>query len=141
MIKNKAIFFDRDGTLIRSIQKVKSKTKLSYKKNKIYCFDIDGVICKTIGNDYKNSRPNQKAIKKINQLYNKGFRIKIHTARFMGRNNEKVSLAKKQGYNFTYRQLKNWGVNFHKLILGKPSYDIIFDDKAYGFKKNWFKEL
>ena len=39
------------------------------KKKKIYCFDIDGVICNTIGNDYKNSKPIKKAIKNSKNRY------------------------------------------------------------------------
>ena len=56
----------------------------------------------------------------------------------MGRNNQKISKAKKQGYAFTLNQLKIWNVKFHKLIFGKPSYDLIIDDKGLGFKKNWY---
>ena len=52
-------------------------------------------------------------------------------------NEENKFLAKKQGYNFTKRQLKKWGVNYNKLIFGKPSYDVYVDDKNLGFKKNW----
>ena len=36
------------------------------KKKYIFCFDIDNVICKTINNNYKTSKPNKKAISKIN---------------------------------------------------------------------------
>ena len=63
--------------------------------SKILCFDIDNVICKTKKNNYKNSKPNKRAIKKINQLYDQGYIIKIFTSRYMGRNNENVSKAKK----------------------------------------------
>ena len=59
----------------------------------------------------------------------------------MGRNNENVTKAKKQGYQFTIKQLKKWGVKYNEIIFGKPSYDIFVDDKAYGFKKNWIKNL
>ena len=38
-------------------------------KKKIICFDIDGVICKTKGNDYENSLPNKSMIEEINKLY------------------------------------------------------------------------
>ena len=55
----------------------------------------------------------------------------------MGRSNEKVSLAKK-GYKFTKRQLNGWGVKFHKLKFGKPSYDVFVDDKNFLFKKDWY---
>ena len=35
---------------------------------KILCFDLDGVICQTYGNDYINSRPIKKNITAINNL-------------------------------------------------------------------------
>ena len=70
---------------------------MNFKKNiKTYCFDIDGVICFTKGNDYVNSRPNIKGIKKINELHSKGNIIIVFTARFMGRSAEDVNLAKKK---------------------------------------------
>ena len=55
----------------------------------------------------------------------------------MGRSNEKVNLAKKKGYKFTKQQLIDWGLKFHKLKFGKPSYDVFVDDKNFLFKKNW----
>ena len=63
---------------------------------KKYCFDIDGVICKTIGNNYKNSKPILIAINKINKLYEEGNYIIIFTARFMGRSKENKKIAKKK---------------------------------------------
>jgi len=110
-------------------------------KKKILCFDIDNVICHTKKSDYKNSKPIKKNIKFINNLFSRGFYIKIFTARFMGRNNQNIIKAKKQGYKFTQNQLKKWGVKYNKIIFGKPSYDIFVDDKAYGFKKNWIQDL
>jgi len=110
-------------------------------KKKIYCFDIDNIICRTYKSNYKNSKPLKKNIKFINDLYLKGFYIKIFTSRFMGRNNENITKAKKQGYQFTLKQLKSWGVKYNKVIFGKPSYDIFVDDKAFGFSKNWARYL
>jgi histidinol phosphatase-like enzyme len=112
------------------------------KKNnkKIYCFDIDGVICQTNGSNYLQSRPIYSSIKKINEFYSNNNRIIIFTSRFMGRSNENVMIARKKGYRLTYNQLKKWKVKFHKLIFGKPSYDFIVDDKAINFK-NWIKNI
>jgi hypothetical protein len=109
------------------------------KKLKTYCFDIDGVICKTYKNHYKKSKPIFSSIDKINELYLRGNRIILFTSRFMGRSGEKVSLAKKRGYSLTINQLTKWKVKFHKLIFGKPSYDFIIDDKSIFFRKNWHK--
>lgn len=110
-------------------------------KKKVICFDIDNVICKTNGTNYKNSRPIKKNIHFINLLFNKGYKIKIFTARFMGRNKDNLVLAKKEGYKFTKKQLKDWGVKYHKLFFGKPSFDIFIDDKSLYFKNNWIKDL
>ena len=56
-----------------------------------YCFDLDGVICKTKSNNYKKSKPIKDAINKINRLYLEGHYILIYTSRFMGRSNEKYA--------------------------------------------------
>ena len=108
---------------------------------KIFCFDIDGIICKTTKNNYKNSKPIKKNIIFINKKYNEGNYIKIFTARYMGRNGENIILAKKQGYDFTKKQLKKWGVFYDELIFGKPSYDYFIDDKNLSFNKNWPQKI
>jgi hypothetical protein len=107
---------------------------------KTFCFDIDGVICQTQNNNYKSSKPNKKIINLINKLYLKN-RIIIFTARYMGRSDGRVNLAKKKGLKFTKNQLKSWGLNYHKLIMGKPSYDIFVDDKNLEFTSNWHIKL
>ena len=104
---------------------------------KIICFDLDNTICTTKKNYYKKSKPKKSVIKLINNLYNEGFIIKIFTSRFMGRNNENIKQASKKGFLITANQLKKWKVFYHDLIMGKPSYDIMIDDKAFGFNKNW----
>lgn len=110
-------------------------------KKIIFCFDLDNVICITKKNDYNSSNPNKKAIKLINNLYIKGHYIKIFTARYMGRNNQNQKKARSQGFNLTHKQLAKWKVFYHELIMGKPSYDIFVDDKAFGFQKKWVNSL
>lgn len=111
------------------------------KNNKIFCFDLDNVICRTKENYYSKSKPIKKTVDIINKLYHKGFVIKIYTARFMGRSNEKIDLAIARGYNFTKKQLKKWKIKYHFLIFGKPSFNVIVDDKSFGYKKNWHKSF
>ena len=108
---------------------------------KIICFDLDNTLCKTIRNNYHKSTPIKKNINILNKLYDSGYMIKIFTSRFMGRSKENSSKAKKLGYNLTMRQLKKWNVKYHKLIVGKPSYDLIIDDKAYGYNNKWTNKL
>ena len=108
---------------------------------KIICFDLDNTLCKTFKNNYHKSNPIKKNITILNKLYESGYVIKIFTSRFMGRSKEKSSIAKKMGYDLTVRQLKNWNVKYHKLIFGKPSYDMIIDDKAFGYDNKWSNKL
>ena len=44
-------------------------------------------------------------------------------------------------YLKTKKQLEQWKVKYHKLIMGKPSFDILIDDKSLNFKKNWLFEI
>tara|TARA_B100002019_G_C20801263_1_gene371365 strand:+ start:187 stop:534 length:348 start_codon:yes stop_codon:yes gene_type:complete len=104
-------------------------------KKKTFCFDIDNTICTTVKKDYFKAKPKKKVIFLINSLYDKGHTIKIFTGRYMGRNNDNINAAKRQGYKKTYNQLKKWNLKFHKLLLGKPSFDIFVDDKALGHKQ------
>jgi hypothetical protein len=81
--------------------------------------------------------PIKKNVKFINSLFKKGFIIKIYTARGMGSSNDNPRIANKKFYTFTTKQLKLWKLSYHKLILGKPSYDVLVDDKSLFFKKDW----
>ena len=107
----------------------------------IYCFDIDGTICNQVLKDYTKAKPFINKINKINNLYDQGHTIIFFTSRFMGRNNDNSTSAKKQGYKTTFKQLKKWGLKFHELKMGKTSYDLIIDDKSLGFKKNWLNDI
>ena len=110
-------------------------------KNKVICVDIDGTICSQRKFDYENAVPNQLAIKKVNELYERGATIMIYTARFMGKEKGDINKVYKYGFSLTYRQLKSWGLKFHELKMGKPNYDIIIDDKAHGYNENWIDIL
>ena len=90
---------------------------------------------------WKNSKPIKKNINLINSLFNKGYHIKIFTARYMGRTNDNRRLAQLKAKNLTISQLKKWKVKYNSIYFGKISYDMIVDDKAIFFKKNWTKHL
>ena len=111
------------------------------KYKKIICLDLDNTICSTIGKNYIKSKPKKAVIKKINELYENGYYIKIFTSRFMGRNRENIFKAKKQGFKFTSSQLIKWKLKYHELLFGKPSYDIIVDDKSIFYKKKWYLNI
>ena len=59
----------------------------------------------------------------------------------MGRTNNNEVKAKSLGYDMTFKQLVNWKLNFHKLIFGKPSYDLLIDDKAYNYSEDWIDNI
>jgi hypothetical protein len=104
------------------------------------CFDIDGIICNTKKSNYKKSTPIIKNIKIINKLYKNKFII-LYTARCMGRTNDNSKRAEKLIKALTILQLKKWGVKYNKILFGKPSYDLVIDDKSLFFNKNWSKLL
>ena len=106
-----------------------------------YCFDLDNTLCLTNNADYQNSKPITNAIEKVNELYKKGNKIIIFTARGMGRTDGNITQAYKMYFELTKKQLKEWQINYHKLYLGKPEYDILIDDKSYNYKNNWIKKI
>jgi hypothetical protein len=38
-------------------------------------------------------------------------------------------------FEITKKQLDNWGVKYHELIMGKTHYDLLIDDKAINSTK------
>tara|TARA_B100000700_G_C14938292_1_gene805482 strand:- start:114 stop:476 length:363 start_codon:yes stop_codon:yes gene_type:complete len=111
----------------------------NYKKT--FCFDLDNTICKTSKNNYKSSKPIKKSILIINNLYDSGHKIKIYTARYMGRTNDDIFKSRKKVYKLTVGQLKRWKVKYHKLFISKPSADLYIDDKSWGYNSNWKTKL
>ena len=82
-----------------------------------------------------------KKWKKINHLYDAGNTIIIFTARFMGRTDNDYKKAYELGYKFTLIQLQSWNLKFNELILGKPSFDLLIDDKAFNYNESWIEKI
>lgn len=95
-----------------------------------YVFDIDGTICSKTDGDYTQAQPLPERIEKVNRLYDEGHTVILLTARGMGRSNNSVNFAYESFYDLTHSQLKEWGVKFHELFLGKPAADHYIDDKG-----------
>lgn len=100
----------------------------------IYMVDIDQTICVTpmigLSHDYENCVPIKHRIEQINKLYDQGHTIKYWTARGSGSGLDWTEL--------THQQLKDWGCKFHEVKLGKPSYDVWVDDKAFSDKEFFY---
>ena len=87
--------------------------------------DIDDTICYYVdGNNgnYKLAYPWPEKIKTINRLYDAGHTIIYWTARGTVTGIDWTEITKKQ--------LHRWGCRYHKLIFGKPNYDLFIDDKT-----------
>ena len=91
-----------------------------------YCFDIDGTICSNTNGHYDQAQPIYERINIINKLYDEGNQIIFFTAR--------GTSTKIDWKELTEKQLKEWNVNFHKLIFGKPEADLFIDDKGISSK-------
>jgi histidinol phosphatase-like enzyme len=99
----------------------------------IYVFDIDGTICakdEFSDDSYESSVPIEDRIKIVNKLYDEGNTIIFQTARGMGRFKNDAEKAKEMFYDFTAKQLSDWGVKYHQLFLGKPAGSLYIDDKG-----------
>ena len=90
------------------------------------CFDIDGTLCTKGHEDYNDAKPFLDRIKIVNDLFHKGNQIIMFTARGSTTNIDWKELTK--------QQLEDWGVNYHKLIFGKPEADVFIDDRAISDK-------
>lgn len=110
-------------------------------KIKTFCFDIDNTLFVTKQNFYSQSKPIKKNIKVVNQLFKKGHKIILFTARGMTTYTGNVKLINKNLGSLTIRQLKKFNVKYHELIFGKPSFDYIIDDRSVFYKKNWSKNF
>jgi len=93
----------------------------------VYAIDIDGLLCNDMLGDYDKSIPDFESIAKVNRLFEEGNKIKIFTGR--------GSATGIDWREFTIKQLNEWGVEYHELILGKPVCDIIVDDKAISLRE------
>ena len=88
----------------------------------VYCFDIDGTICTNTDGDYEQAIPFKEIIEKINRLYDMGHKIIFYTGR--------GSTTGINWYDLTRKQLEDWQVKYHQLIMGKPYADLYIDDKG-----------
>ena len=89
-----------------------------------WCFDLDNTLINTKGSDYENSTPIPEAVAKVQKYWARGDHIIIMTARGSG--------SKKDWREFTAKQLTEFGIPYHQLIVGlKPGgVDVFVDDKA-----------
>ena len=96
--------------------------------------DIDETICRSPeSRDYQYAVPIVCNIKTINELYEADNTIIYWTARGTGTGIDWREV--------TENQFGSWGVKYHELKMGKPSYDIIVDDKHFNYDNKWIEDL
>ena len=91
-------------------------------KLRTYAFDLDGTLCTLTDGKYETAEPLTDRITKVNKLFEEGHTILIFTAR--------GATSKRDLRDFTVQQLKDWGLKYERLIMGKPHFDLLVDDKA-----------
>ena len=96
----------------------------------IYFVDIDGTICTDTKGQYATSIPFPGKIDQVNKLYDEGHTVIYWTSRGMTRASGNIHKAYEYCYELTKQQLLQWGVKFHELRMGKPYYDVFFEDKS-----------
>lgn len=89
----------------------------------IFAIDMDGVLVSSVEkSDYEKVKPIQKTIDIVNHLFRDGHIIKIFTSRGQTTGLDYEELTKKQ--------LKEFGIEYHELIMGKPHFDLYVCDKS-----------
>jgi hypothetical protein len=104
-------------------------------RNKIIAFDLDDVLCYRTTESgkiekYRSCRPLKPMIKVANQCYDEGNTVIVYTARGMTGFKGNINNIYSNLYELTLKQLDDWGVKYHQLIMGKIHYDLLIDDKA-----------
>ncbi|ASD52026.1 phosphoheptose isomerase [Pseudomonas phage PspYZU05] len=93
------------------------------------CFDIDNTL--TVWNsdrDYENFKANDNMVELVNKLYDEGHEITLFTSR--GMSSVGADKTEELIRPSLERNLHKLGFKYHHLILNKPYYDIIVDDKS-----------
>lgn len=93
-------------------------------------FDVDSVIASPTRGNYKEAHAYEYAKKYINQAYDDGYYIILHTARYGDR--EKGNIHRM--YNRGFDELRDWlhknGIKYHEICMGKIVADMYVDDRA-----------
>lgn len=90
---------------------------------KRFLFSLDGTLCTTVNNDFKTAEPIKCHIDYVNYLKDQGHYIIIWT--------DREDITGVCHTNLTYNQLCKWNVKYDKILLSKPVYDVLYDNRAF----------
>lgn len=97
--------------------------EIAIERQAVIYVDIDETIClPPPDRDYQRCVPIPENIARINRLYDRGHTVVYWTAR-----GSRSGLDHRE---LTERQLQAWGARHHRLLMGKPPYDLLICDKA-----------
>lgn len=81
--------------------------------------DLDGTLCQEMRTFSRAlAEPKQEAVDRVNRLYEEGHTIIIYSARTW------------MEWEMTTAWLKDHGVKYHQLMMGKPVGDVWIDDRS-----------
>lgn len=105
----------------------------------IVAVDLDGTLCTWIAGAYDQAQPFPEKSEVIRHLQARGDEIWIYTAR--GSSLGSAEAAEARWGEITRQQLAAWNVPYARLIFGKPPYEVLIDDRAVAFTRDWEEQL
>jgi CMP-N-acetylneuraminic acid synthetase len=113
----------RHGPPVASVNASVAYSRIERPARRTLCIDIDGVLATTMPPDrYHDAEPVHDVITSVNSLFDAGHEIVLFTAR--------GSATGIDWHEVTERQMRDWGVRYHRLVFGKPAADYYVDDRA-----------
>jgi len=104
---------------------------------KIYCFDLDNtLVTPSQDGSHNDCKPIHENINLVKELYARGNKIIIHTARRMATHAGDAKKAEADIGETTKSQLDKYSIPYHELVFGKPYADTYVDDKAINARPN-----
>lgn len=101
--------------------------------------DLDGTICTWHPCDYERAELMSDRAARVRQLAKMGHEIWIYTAR--GSGDPGPEGAEHRWGDVTRDQLSRWDIPYTRLIFGKPTFDLLIDDRAIAFSDDWVEEV
>ena len=100
--------------------------------------DLDGTLCEQVDTRtspdgiraYRYAAPKRDVIAQVNRLHREGWIVTIHTARGMRTFSHDVQQVERYLRELTEDWLSEHGVEYHRLVFGKPPADLYVDDKS-----------
>lgn len=132
---SKVVFLERTPNISTT------KIKIDHKKYNRIIVDLDNTLCVVENRDFKNAKPIQEVIDKVNEYHAKGYEVIVSTAR--GQNSCKVPYEmQKKYYELSKQWLDNHNVKYDYLDIGyKQNADLYIDDKAINVEDFIYKRV